>query len=54
MNLTLKRLETPGSREVWWGGVRKKGTSSWSLGGGRRHGMWNSQWVDRRRIKSGL
>jgi hypothetical protein len=20
MHLTLKRLETPGSREVWWGG----------------------------------
>jgi hypothetical protein len=44
MHLTLKRLEAPGSLEVWWGGwwrnpYRDRGT-------GRRYGMWKSWRVD--------
>jgi hypothetical protein len=31
MHLTLKKLEAPGE-EVWWGGGRILGTSSWRLG----------------------
>jgi hypothetical protein len=45
MHLTLKRLEDPGSGEVWWGGSR-----GWrhphGYREGRRYGMWNSQRID--------
>jgi hypothetical protein len=37
MHLTLKRLEAPGSLEVWWGG-------GWRVG--RRYRMRNSQRED--------
>ena len=35
MHLTLKRLEAPGSLEVWWGGGMEVGTClrRWGLGG---------------------
>jgi hypothetical protein len=46
MHLTLKRLEAPGSEEVWcgrgWGG----GDILVEMGHGWRYGMWNSQRVD--------
>jgi hypothetical protein len=42
MHLTLKRLEAPGSGEVWWGGM---GTLTWRQVVGRC-GMWNSWRVD--------
>jgi hypothetical protein len=31
MNLTLKRLEGSGNREIWWGGC-EVGISSWRQG----------------------
>jgi hypothetical protein len=34
MHLTLKRLEAPGSLEVWWDG----GGGGWG-----KYGMWNSE-----------
>jgi hypothetical protein len=54
MYLTLKRLEVPGSLEVWWGERWGLGTSSWTLEQEyegehveRRYGMWRDQKVDR-------
>jgi hypothetical protein len=38
MHLTLKRLEAPGSREVWWGGGILL-----EIGGGGNYRMRNSQ-----------
>jgi hypothetical protein len=47
MHLILKRLEAPGSLEVWWLGVGVGVvTSSWRQRGGRRYGMWNSWSMD--------
>jgi hypothetical protein len=43
MYLSLKRLEAPGSGEVWWGGSRGWGHP---LGDGGGYGMWNSQRAD--------
>ena len=40
MCLTLKKLETPGSLEIRWGG--EMGTSTWGQEVTRRYGMWNS------------
>jgi hypothetical protein len=43
MHLTLKRLEVPGSREVWWGeGLEEHPPGN----GGKTYGMWNSQRMD--------
>ena len=39
MHLTLKRLETPGSLEVRWGGGWGIGTSSWPQGSGEE--LWD-------------
>jgi hypothetical protein len=47
MPLTLKRLEVPGSGEVWWGGGCV-GTSSWRQG--RRNEMRNCWRVEREGI----
>ena len=48
MHITFKRLEAPGTGEVWWGGGEKVGTSPGRWGGvGRRNGMSNSQREDR-------
>jgi hypothetical protein len=50
MHLTLKKLESPGRGEVWWGGVRVGvRTSSWRWE--RRNGRRNSQKVDLDRDK---
>ena len=38
INLILKRLEAPGSREVWWGGGGKLSLLE-DGGGGRKYGM---------------
>jgi len=47
MHLTLKKLEAPGSREVWCHGVGM-GTLWWRCRwvGGRSYGVWNSQRVN--------
>jgi hypothetical protein len=47
MHLTLKRMEAPGSLEVWWGGAWGRGHPSGDRGTERRYGMWNRQRVDR-------
>jgi hypothetical protein len=44
MHLILKRLEAPGSLEVWLCGVSRMGDGD--KGVERRYGMWNSQRVD--------
>jgi hypothetical protein len=45
MHLTLKKLEATGSIEVWWGeGWRWRHPCRDEE---RRHGLWNSQRVDR-------
>jgi hypothetical protein len=46
MYLTLKRLEAPGSLEVWLGEVWGAETSSWREGMQRRYEIWNSRRVD--------
>ena len=43
--LTLKRLEVPGSLEVWWGGVGAGDNPHGDKGLGKK-GMWNSWRVD--------
>jgi hypothetical protein len=43
MNVTLKRLESPGGLEFRWGG----GGDIHMESGGRRYRMWNSLRVDR-------
>jgi hypothetical protein len=55
MYLTLKRLEAPGSGEVWWGWGWGSGDIllEMDLGGGK-YGMWNSQKADREWVKNGL
>jgi hypothetical protein len=55
MDLTLKRLEAPGSPEVWWGGGEwMVWSSSWTQGVRWRYVLWSSWRVDRREIKSGV
>jgi hypothetical protein len=39
MYITIKRLELPGSLEVWWGGVGEESILV-DGGGRRRYGMW--------------
>jgi hypothetical protein len=51
MHLTLKRLEVPGSLEVWWGVGVRVGTSSWRQGVGRGYRIWNS-WRGQNKIWS--
>ena len=50
MHLTLKRLEDPGTLEMWWDGW---GGDIFLEAGraGRRYGMWCSQRVDQKRNK---
>lgn len=60
MCLDPKRLEAPGSQEVWWGA--EVGSSSWiwgrggegqrvGWGRGRRYGMWSSERTDQEEDK---
>jgi hypothetical protein len=46
MHQTLKRLEVPGRREVWWGDRWWGGHPHGDRGLGRRYGMWNSRIID--------
>jgi hypothetical protein len=47
MHLTLKRLWSPGSLEVRWGGGVWWGHACGDRGMGRRYGMWNREWTGR-------